>query len=204
MTAGTLTSPVTTEGQPFSGTIFHFTDTNPNSTASDYTSVVVLGDGNSVTLNSSGVVSGSAGASGRIVADGSGFDVQLSYTYAKILSNQTFGVTVTDAGGVSTSASTSTFSVAETPSLVVTTVSDVVNPYDGLTSLREAVAYANSLPGGGTITFAPGLAGQTIVLTSDKLELTNTTGDITIQGPGRTNLRSTATTPSPCSLLKEA
>ena len=61
--------------------------------------MVTLGDGNSVTLNSSGVVSGPAGAGGQIVADASGgFDVQLSYTYAEALSNQTFSVQVTARG----------------------------------------------------------------------------------------------------------
>ena len=47
------------------------------------------------------------------MADGNGFDVQLSYTYAEPLSNQTFSVQVSDVGGASTSASTSTFSVAD-------------------------------------------------------------------------------------------
>ena len=49
------------------------------------------------------------------MADGEGFDVQLSYTYADALSNQTFGVQVTDVGGAQTGASTSTFSVADVP-----------------------------------------------------------------------------------------
>ena len=32
----------------------------------------------------------------------------------------------------------------ETPSLIVTTQQDIVNPYDGLISLREAIAYATA------------------------------------------------------------
>ena len=78
--------------------------------------MVTLGDGNSVTLDSSGVVSGPPGAGGQIVADpNGGFDVQLSYTYAEALSNQTFSVQVTDVGGATTGASTNSFSVADVP-----------------------------------------------------------------------------------------
>ena len=99
-------SPVI-EGQAFSGTVFHFTDANPFATASDYTAVVTLGDGNSVTLDSSGVDARAGHAGGQIVADaGGGFDVQLSYTYAEAFSNQTFSVQVTAVDGASTSAST--------------------------------------------------------------------------------------------------
>ena len=48
-------------------------------------------------------------------------------------------------------------------SLVVTTASDVVDANDGVTSLREAVVYANSLEGEQTITFDV-KDGDTIVL----------------------------------------
>ncbi len=54
--------------------------------------------------------------------------------------------------------------IAETPSLMVTTTNDFVDAYDQLTSLREAVAYAATLPGPQTVTFSPTLAGQTVVL----------------------------------------
>jgi hypothetical protein len=66
-----------------------------------------------------------------------------------------------------------TITVVETPSLVVTTSADVVNPFDGLTSLREAVAYAATLSGPQTITFAPGLSGQTITLTNGEIAISN-------------------------------
>ena len=101
------------EGQAVNSTVFHFTDANPAATVSDYTAVITLGDGNSVTVDSSGVVgSAPAGAGGQIVADaGGGFDVQLSYTYTEVLSNQTFSVQVNAADGASTSAGTSNFSV---------------------------------------------------------------------------------------------
>ena len=53
------------------------------------------------------------------------------------------------------------FDVYESPSTVVTTLSDVVNPLDNLISLREAILYASS---GDTITFDSSLNGSTITL----------------------------------------
>ncbi len=52
------------------------------------------------------------------------------------------------------------------PAIIVTTTAD-----SGPNSLRAAVANA---PYGGIITFAPGLSGQTILLTSGEIVLTNT------------------------------
>jgi hypothetical protein len=109
LTAGTFTPPVATEGVGFSDkVVFNFSDADPGKQVSDYSAQVTLGDGTSVTLTST------PSSNGRIVDHGDGtFDVQLSYTYAEEVSNNTFSVTVTDAGGGSTSASTSTFSVAD-------------------------------------------------------------------------------------------
>ena len=103
-----VTPPEAVRGQAFyNETVFHFTDANPNATASNFTAVVALGNGQSVTLTST------PGTYGQIVANANGgFDVQLSYTYLVALTNATFSVTVTDAGGASTSASTNTFDVA--------------------------------------------------------------------------------------------
>jgi sugar lactone lactonase YvrE len=110
-TISRITPPPLVEGQPFTNqTVFHFTDADPNGTPSQYTATVMLGDGNSVTLN------GSPSAQGQIVANpAGGFDVRLSYTYAEELSNRTFSVQVNDVGGASTSASMSTFSVDDAP-----------------------------------------------------------------------------------------
>ena len=124
LSAVSLTPPAATEGIAFSDTpVFHFTDAaGIYAKIADYTAVVQLGDGNSVTLNSSGVVSGpgitsAAGASGQIVTDPSGgYDVQLSYTYAEEIqaaANATFSVQVTDAGGAEPISSGQSFTVAD-------------------------------------------------------------------------------------------
>jgi hypothetical protein len=94
LTTNSFTPPVAAEGTPFSGTVLNFSDANPAATAADYTAVIALGDGNTVTLTST------ASANGQIVAHGDGtFDVNLSHTYAEELSSRPFSVTVTDSGG---------------------------------------------------------------------------------------------------------
>src|SRR6185437_8389260 len=105
LTAGALTPPVATEGAAFSNVVvFHFTDADPAGTATDYTATVQTGDATLTSIaNQSNV---------QIVASSGGFDVRLSYTYAEELTNQTFSVSVTD-HSATTSASTSTFSVAD-------------------------------------------------------------------------------------------
>ena len=65
---------------------------------------------------------------------------------------------------------------------------DSIDPYDGQTSLRQAVDYANQLGGPRTITFTPALAGQTIALSAGWAGPTDTTvlrvsGNIIIHGP---------------------
>ena len=63
----------------------------------------------------------------------------------------------------------------EEQSLVVTTEQDVVDQFDGLTSLREAIGYANSLTGADTVTFDVGVFGtaQTINLVHSELDITD-------------------------------
>jgi hypothetical protein len=84
-----------------------------------------------------------------------------------------------------------TLTNTESPSLVVTVERDVVDQVDGLTSLREAIAYANSHPGPDTITFDPsffGRARRTMVLTGGPLVLTDP-ATTTIIGPGAKRLK---------------
>ena len=74
----------------------------------------------------------------------------------------------------------------EPGSLVVTTLTDVINPFDDQTSLREALAYAATLPGDQTITFAAGLSG-TIDLAPyyPAIQVADSIGAVTIDGGGR-------------------
>ncbi len=69
------------------------------------------------------------------------------------------------------------------PPLIVTTLDDVVDPDDGLLSLREAVAAANGLPGTDIITFAGALAGGTSLLTGGPLSITD---ELILEGSGVT------------------
>ena len=95
--------------------MFTFTDANPDATTADYTALVTLGNGKTVTLTST------ASKFGKIVVDPSTaglFEVKLSYTYAEELTDSTFTVKVTDDGGATTQASDVIFSVVTTRSAV--------------------------------------------------------------------------------------
>lgn len=81
-------------------------------------------------------------------------------------------------GIVDIGAHESTMGPTEIPSTLVTTLEDVVDPYDGAISLREAVAYANNYGLGDTVTFAERLSGGTLYL-NEQLVLNNS---VTIDG----------------------
>jgi CSLREA domain-containing protein len=70
----------------------------------------------------------------------------------------------------------------------VNTTSDVTNPSDGLTTLREAIIAANNHTGADTINFSPTVftsgSLHTIKLTGGQLSITDTSGATTIAGPG--------------------
>ena len=86
------------------------------------------------------------------------------------------------------------FEYSEAPSLIVTTTADIVDPTDSQTSLREAVAYANSRSAMNAITFAipttdpgynPVTGAFTITLTGGELLLGK---NMAIIGPGANHL----------------
>ncbi|MFO0967889.1 MAG: choice-of-anchor L domain-containing protein [Gemmataceae bacterium] len=118
------------------------------------------------------------GTPATIAADGS--------ASVTAMANGVVGPYAVSAGGagIATPASfaLSNASEGELPSLVVTTTEDVV-ANDGQTSLREAIAYAETLTGP-QIVDATGVAG-TINLNS---ALPALTGEITIAGPGAVSL----------------
>jgi CSLREA domain-containing protein len=104
---GTLAPPTATEGATVSNVVlFHFTDANPNSVASEYTATVNWGDGTTE----------DSGANVSVVANaGGGFDVVGSHTYLEELTGNTFSVSVQDQGGSTASASNPSFAVADAP-----------------------------------------------------------------------------------------
>jgi parallel beta-helix repeat protein len=165
-------------GQAFINVVLAtFTDSEPNASPSDFVAAIAWGDG--ITTSST-----------TVVTDGQGrFDVLGTHTYVDA-GSYTFSVQVTVSGGASaTATSTATVtarSSTEPRSLKLTTHRDVVDAFDGLTSLREAIAYANSHPGPDTIAFEPAVFGKTprtIKLIGGPLLLTDP-ATTTIVGPG--------------------
>lgn len=99
-------------------------------------------------------------------------------------------IAATDSLSFSIQGISQSITVAETPSLVVTTVGDVVDSGDGQTSLREALTYAATLTGAQTITFSSSTANgatnfhdgtaRTITLVSGALFIGS---NVAIHGP---------------------
>ena len=106
-----------------------------------------------------------------------------------------YTVTYTITGGFGgTNSSTFILTLAEAPSLTVTTALDTLDNLDALTSLREALAYAATLTGPQEITFSDG-AGGTVDFTDDIPDIIALGGtelsvlsDVTITGPGARKL----------------
>ncbi|MDB4872465.1 MAG: hypothetical protein JWL97_3469, partial [Gemmatimonadales bacterium] len=214
LNAGALTPPVATESQPFTNqTVFHFTDTDPNASVSDYSALVTLGDGNTVTL------SATPSSNGQIVANpNGGFDVQLSHTYAEELSNVTFGVSVTD-HNATVHPSPATFSVTDaalssapanltppsategvpTGSVVLFHFTDA-DPNGALGDYAATVNWGDgtsntSADGSGTVSVVAASGGGFNVLGNHKYaeELTNATFSVTVADHGASTGQNVAT-----------
>ena len=97
---------------------------------------------------------------------------------------ETISVTISDGVHSPVNGGTINIDAVEVPSFIVTTTEDIVDAFGGQTSLREAVALANSDPDENTITFATSLAGSTITLTNGQLALTS---DVIIDGDNTGN-----------------
>jgi CSLREA domain-containing protein len=104
---------------------------------------------------------------------------KLTYTAGSTLGSDSFGFSASDGGKSVTG--TFNINIIETPSLIVTTTSDNSTSTDSLTSLREAIAYANTNAGDDIITFSSLFnSAQTINLAGVLPDLNST---ITITGP---------------------
>lgn len=152
--------------------------------------VTVASPANAMTTVTGGTLTATAGTSvishtGGAVAAGSTATVQVDVTCGTLGSHVTTTGDLTSSLGNSGTA-TDTLTVTETPSLVVTTTMDTSTNTDGLTSLREALAYANSGSAGASpvITFASPLFDTAQTITLNGSQLPTITRDLTITGPG--------------------
>jgi hypothetical protein len=128
--SGQGTSITATEGALFSGTIATFNDANMNAPASDFTVLIDWGDG----LSSPGLVS----------ANGNGqFTVTGSHTYLEE-GNFKVGVSITDEGGSSTSAS----STAAVSDALLSASGLTVNPIEGNTFIGVVASFIDADPNG--------------------------------------------------------
>ena len=141
VTAGALTPPVSPRMSDF--TVFHFSDTVPTSAVGDIIATVNTGD---TTLDSARNPNNV-----RIVANGSGFDVRLTYAYAQNVSNQSFAVTVSENGGGSAGAGTK-FSV-QLAAISTTPIPELVTLGNTPATLNDTAVLVGGYHPTGTITF---------------------------------------------------
>ena len=149
----------------------HFTGNAANPSASDYLAVVNLGGGNSVALNSQGVIQ-STGATGQIVADpNGGDDVQLAYGQARSDESYTIQVYGTD----NTEVTGSTINQIEFP--FAGSASSLSN-YTAVVNLQDGNSVV--LNSGGVVTAPTGANGN--------IAYNNNNGgyDLTFTDPGAT------------------
>jgi hypothetical protein len=96
--------------------------------------------------------------------------------------------TVNEFGAADKNSTAVAAGIASQSPVIVTTLLDVVDFNDGLTSLREAIFATNLVSGPDTIEFSPALTASgpaTILLTQGELRISD---DLTINGPGANSL----------------
>jgi PKD repeat protein len=110
LTAGALTPPVATEGQALINIVlFHFTDANPNGTATDFKATVTWGDGaveDSIANSTDVQVAASPGG---------GWDLRGSHTYQEEQVKLLYKVVVQDLGGAPAISSSASINVSDPP-----------------------------------------------------------------------------------------
>ena len=107
--------------------------------------------------------------------------VQLTWTPTIAQAPGVYSVTISAFDGTHTTATTFTITAVEVGAYEVTTASDVLDPADGQTSLREAIIAANDKPGPDTITFDMGLSVG-VINVSVSSALPHITDPVTIDG----------------------
>jgi hypothetical protein len=145
------------EGATVSGTIFSFTDANPNGTADEFTATIAWGDGTS--------------SAGTITTGAGGFIISGSHTYAEE-GPQTISATIHDAGGLTTTA-TSTLTVAD--ATVVAIPAADLHPVEGASFNGTVASFIDQNPAG---------AAGDFTATIDWGDGTTSAGTITVAGTG--------------------
>jgi hypothetical protein len=130
---------IATEGISFTSTVAQFTDANPGAGASDFYAYVSYGDGTN--------------DSASVVADGSGFDVVASHTYAEEGSSYGGTVTVIDEGGSSLTMSLAA-NVSDAPlSAAGSDGTMYVSATEGVSFTSTVAQFTDANPGAGASDF---------------------------------------------------
>ena len=156
--------------------------------------------GETITVEVAGAENATYDINWYYVVDGENVEITQAFNDLSFKPTEGKDVVVVATGTGDSTGSSSTARVpyvVEHASTVVTSLADTVNANDGLTTLREAVAYAQD---GDTITFDESLAGGTIRLNGEYIEIkssvaidASTVGGITIDAGGASRIfKSTA------------
>jgi len=148
---GALTPPAATQGVKFNPVVlYHFSDSDPNAVASDFTATITWSATAWNTVTSTSMLS----LFGRIVANSNGgFDVYGTHEYTSLFSGGTFGVSVTDnSGGATCGASIANFTDIPPAATSINCTSNQLAV--GATSLQFTVNFSEPVTGVDTSDFA--------------------------------------------------